>query len=198
MQVTYAVSWEEPDGSTGSGRLELGARALVLHGQNGSGAVTESFPYRGIEHVRVARGPAERLADRPTLVVDLARGGTLRLAGVAQPGIVAELATRISSLRHDPAATERLALVVPLKPGARAAAEKLLAGGPPFDPEQLGLDQHEVFLTENEAVFVFEGVPAALLERSADDEFIWAAAAAWKPLIDGRVRFAERAYAWPD
>lgn len=197
MQVTYAVSWVEPDGSTGSGRLELGARALVLHGQNGSGAVTHSFPYRDIEDVRVARGAAERLRDRPTLVVDLAAGGSLRVAGVAQPGIVAELATRLSALRHDPVATERLALVVPLRPGARAAAEELLAAGPPFDPSELGLESHEVFLTESEAVFVFEGVPAALVSRSAEDDTIWSAAAAWEPLIDGRVRFAERAYAWP-
>jgi hypothetical protein len=198
MQVTYAVSWEEPDGSTGSGRLELGPGALVLHGRNGAGALTRSFPYGEMQDVRVGRAPDERLGGRPTLVVELASGGLLRVAGVAQPGIVAELSTRLSALRHDPAATERLALVVPLKPGSRQAAEALLAGGPPFDPRELGLDHHEVFLTESEAVFVFEGVPAALLGRSAENDTIWAAAGAWEPLIDGRVRFAERAYAWPD
>ena len=197
MPVTYAVSWEEPDGAAGSGRLELRHRALVLHGQNGVGAVTHAFPYADMTTVRVGRGEGERLSDRPTLVVDLASGGSLRVAGVAQPGIVAELATRLAAARHDPGATERVALVVPLKPRRRAAAEKLLAAGPPFDPKELGLDGHEVFLTENEAVFVFEGVPSTLLERSAEDESIWAAAAAWEPLIDGRVRFAERAYAWP-
>jgi hypothetical protein len=197
MQVTYAVSWEEPDGSAGSGRLELGASALVLHGQNGSGAVTRSFPYRELGAVRVARDTGERLLDRPTLVVEVEGGGLLRIAGVAQPGIVAELGMRLSSLRHDRTAAERLALVVPLRPGARGTVEQLLAVGPPFDPVELGLDAHEVFVTDDEAVFVFEGVPAALLERSAEDETIWAAAAAWQPLIDGRVRLAERAYAWP-
>ena len=197
MQVTYAVSWEEPGGSSGSGRLELGARALVLHGQNGSGAVTRSFPYREMGGVRIARDTGERLLDRPTLVVELEGGSLLRIAGVAQPGIVAELAMRLSSLRHDRSAAERLALVVPLKAGTRARAEQLLADGPPFDPVDLGLDAHEVFVTDDEAVFVFEGVPAALLGRTAEDETIWAAAAAWQPLIDGPVRLAERAYAWP-
>ena len=197
MQVTYAVSWVEPDGSTGAGRLELAAQALVLHGQNGHGEVSHSFPYRDLAEIRIARGSGERLGNRPTLVVDLVGGGELRIAGVAQPGIVAELATRLSALRHDPATTERIALVVPLKPGVRAAAERLLSAGPPFDPAELGLDRHEVFLTEREAVFVFEGVPAALLHRSADDEGIWAAAAEWDELVEGRVRFAERTYAWP-
>jgi hypothetical protein len=96
------------------------------------------------------------------------------------------------------AVSERLALVVPLKQGAKPQAESLLAQGPPFDPAGLGLVSHEVFLTEHEAVFVFEGAPAELLNRSAENETIWDAAAAWEPLVEGSIRFAERAYAWPD
>ena len=30
------------------------------------------------------------------------------------------------------------------------------ASDPPFDPEALGLDRHQVFLTASEAVFIFE------------------------------------------
>jgi hypothetical protein len=96
------------------------------------------------------------------------------------------------------AVSERLALVVPLKQGTKHKAESLLAQGPPFDPASLGLEGHEVFLTDHEAVFVFEGVPAVLLNRSAENETIWDAAAAWEPLVDGSIRFAERTYAWPD
>lgn len=54
-----------------------------------------------------------------------------------------------------------------------------------------------MFLTDAEAVFVFEGVPAVLLNRSAEDETLWTAAEAWEPLVEGSVRFAERAYSWP-
>lgn len=54
-----------------------------------------------------------------------------------------------------------------------------------------------MFLTGDEVVFVFEGVPDVLLSRGAEDEVIWAAAEAWEPLVDGSIRFAERVYAWP-
>lgn len=197
MRVTYAVSWEEPDGSPGSGRLELGTDALLLEGRNGGSAVKRAFPYRNMSGLRVARAGDERIQGRPTLIVNLVGGRSLRIAGVAQPGIVSELASRLSTLRHDRRLSERIALVVPLKPGARPKAESLLAQGPPFDPAGLGLEEHEVFLTDAEVVFVFEGVPALLLNRSAEDETIWDAAQAWEPLVDGSIRFAERVYAWP-
>jgi hypothetical protein len=198
MQVTYAVTWEEPDGSPGSGRLELGTDTLLLEGRNGGASVTRAFPYRNMSGLRVARGANERLQDRPTLIVDLVGGRTLRIAGVAQPGIVSELASRLNTLRHDRRVWERLALVVSLKPGARPKAESLLAKGPPFDPASLGLEDHEVFLTDREVVFVFEGLPDVLLNRSAENESIWNAAEAWEPLVEGSIRFAERVYAWPN
>jgi hypothetical protein len=99
MGVTYAVSWEEPDGSPGSGRLELGTDALLLEGLNGSSAVRHAFPYGNMAGLRIARTANERLQGRPTLIVDLVGGRTLRLAGVAQPGIVSELASRLAALR---------------------------------------------------------------------------------------------------
>jgi hypothetical protein len=101
MRVTYAVSWQEPDGSPGSGRLELGTDALLLEGRNGGSAVTLAFPYRNMSGLRVARAGYERLQNRPTLVVDLVGGRSLRIAGVAQPGIVSELASRLSARRQD-------------------------------------------------------------------------------------------------
>jgi hypothetical protein len=197
MRTTYAVSWEEPNGSAGSGRLELGADALLLEGQNGSSGVSRAFPYRNVSGLHVARSGGQRLHDRPTLIIELAGGGSLRITGVGQAWIVTELASRLGELRHDRRMIERLAVVLPLKPGAKPRAERLLAQGPPFDPSQLRLENHEVFLTDQEAIFVFEGVPDLLLMRSAGNETIFTAAAAWEPLLDGSVRFAERAYAWP-
>jgi hypothetical protein len=198
MQITYAVAWEEPDGSPGSGRLELGTDALLLEGRNGRAAVTRAFPYRNMSGLRVARGANERLQNRPTLIVDLVGGRSLRIAGVAQPGIVSELASRLNALRRDPHVSERLVLVVPLKADARPKGESLLAKGPPFDPADLGLEHHEVFLTDREILFVFEGLPGRLLNRSAENETIWNAAEAWEPLVEGSIRFAERVYAWPN
>ncbi|HEY8193109.1 MAG TPA: hypothetical protein VIF36_04220 [Gaiellaceae bacterium] len=198
MRVTYAVSWKEPGGSPGSGRLELGAHALTLEGQNGSSSVSLAYRYRDISGVRVARAADDRLQDRPTLIVDLAGAGSLRIASVAQPGIVSELASRLSDARHDRRASKRLALVVPLKAGARSKAESLLAEGPPFDPATVGLEDHEVFLTDEEAVFVFEGIPSVLLNQAAQNETLWAAAEVWEQLLEGPIRFAARLYSWPD
>jgi hypothetical protein len=166
-------------------------------GRNGHSEVRRAFPYRNMSHLRIARGSGERLQGRPTLIVELAAGDALRIAGVGQPGIVSELAARLAALHQGGELSERLMLVVPLKPGAKPKAESLLAQGPPFDPAGLGLKSHEVFLTDNEAVFVFDGVPAVLLSAAAANEKIWTASAAWEPLVDGSVRYAERAYAWP-
>jgi hypothetical protein len=198
MGVTYAVSWQEPNGSSGSGRLELGADALLLHGRNGHAGIDRAFPYRNMSSLRIGRGSDDRLQGRPTLIVDLAGGGALKIASVAQSGIVSELASRIAVLRHDRRAYERIAIVVSLKQGTAPDAAALLADGPPFDPEAIGLVAHEVFLTEREVVFVFEGIPTVLLARIAEDESIWDAAEGWERLVEGPVRYAERAYGWPE
>jgi hypothetical protein len=92
----------------------------------------------------------------------------------------------------------RLVVVVPLKEGAREEARRLLDGGPPFDLEGSRFDHHQVHLTEREAVFVFEspeGTPATLSVR-ASDPTMWKAAAAWKPLVDGKPRMAETVFVW--
>ena len=51
---------------------------------------------------------------------------------------------------------QRFAIVVPIVEGAEAAVEELLDAGPPFDPAAAGLDRHEVFVTSDEVIFVFE------------------------------------------
>ena len=50
----------------------------------------------------------------------------------------------------------RLVVVVPLADGARERARELLEQGPPFDPAATHLERHSVYLTDREAVFVFE------------------------------------------
>jgi hypothetical protein len=83
-----------------------------------------------------------------------------------------------------------IALVLPLKPGARARAEQLLAQGPPFDPGAVGLDRYQVLLTDEEAIFVLD-VPAHGVESP-----VWAVGGAWDDVIAGPPRRAETAYAW--
>lgn len=196
MRITYAVTWEGPEGTRRSGRLELGADALHLEGSNGDGAASKHLPYTDVSRFRLARSAEERLQARPTLLLEVRGGELLKIAAVSQPGIVAELADRLAVLTGDRKTVETAAIVVPLRPGSRTEVEALLRSGPPFDPSRLGLVRHEVFVSDDEVVFVFQGLPSVFAERLAEDDSFWNAAAMWRPLVRGRARFAETAYTW--
>jgi hypothetical protein len=91
----------------------------------------------------------------------------------------------------------RLVAVLPLKPGARARAEALLREGPPFDLEETQFDRHQVFVTDREVVFVFEGEgPSHTLHLPAEDPALWKAAAGWQACLSERPRIAVTAYSW--
>ncbi|MGH3005463.1 MAG: hypothetical protein ACRDOS_06085 [Gaiellaceae bacterium] len=91
----------------------------------------------------------------------------------------------------------RLVAVLPLKPGARDRAEALLREGPPFDLEQTQFDRHQVFLTDQEVVFVFEGEgPSHTLDLPAEDPALWKAAEGWRACLSDRPRVAVTAYSW--
>jgi hypothetical protein len=91
----------------------------------------------------------------------------------------------------------RLVVVVPLKAGAAEKARELLAKGPPFDLEASEFDRHEVYVSESEAVFLFETPgPSATLKLPGDDPSLWKVAAAWQPLIADKPRKALTAYSW--
>jgi hypothetical protein len=196
MRITYAVSWQEADGLRCSGRLELGSDAARFEGRSNGAGATRIVRYQDIERLRLARSSGDRLQGRPTLVLELTGGNVVKVASVAQPGIVGELLERLVRLADRPHPVERAALVVPLRPGAKAEAEALLRAGPPFDPSEFGLEAHEVYVTDDEVVFVFEGVPSVFVEQLAADETISGAAEAWRSLIDGRIRYADETYAW--
>ena len=93
-------------------------------------------------------------------------------------------------------ASSRAALVLPLVEGAQQRVAELLRHGPPFDPEEIGLGRHQVFLTENEAVFLFESDSPGAAERLLSTSRLWAAAAAWKDLVAGPPRLADNAFSW--
>ena len=81
----------------------------------------------------------------------------------------------------------RFVVVAQLRAGARDAARLLIENGPPFDPDRTRLTAHEVFLTEREVVFLFEGEEARkTVEELVGDPGIWRAATAWKECLDGR------------
>jgi hypothetical protein len=194
--VTYAITWQQSDGTRHSGRLELGHEGLHLQGGNGDVRANRTLPYSAIESFRPARAAGDRLQGRPTLVLELDDGTTVRIAGVAQSGIVAELSDRLAARTGARHSTDRAVIVVPLREGAREEAEALIRRGPPFDPSEVGLGRHGVYLTESEAVFVFEGDASLFGHYLAGPGVFVQAMAAWRPLIEGRARYGDPVYTW--
>jgi hypothetical protein len=90
----------------------------------------------------------------------------------------------------------RTVVVVPLREGSGEQVAELLRGGPPFDPDEVGLERHHVFLTEREAVFVFEADSPDVAEKLIGEGRFWSAASAWKDLVEGPPRLAEDDYSW--
>ena len=199
MQASYAVTWQDGVGPIRHGKLELRPGALVLEGSNCSGPPQkQAIPYDNVTSAQLTRVSSERLGGRPTLVVARRGATSLRIAGVAQPGIISELAESLTVLRQseERRSMSRLVIVVPLQQDARDSARALLANGPPFDPETAGLERHHVFLTDHEVVFVFEADEPDAAERLASDTTLWDAMAGWSDLVAGPPRIADDVYSW--
>jgi hypothetical protein len=194
MMRTYAVTWRNGDGVVHSGKAELRARALRL---DAGGTDVEDVRYEDLTGVSIGRTPKERIANRPTLILDRRDGSPVRLASISELGIISELAERLADLYAGQLnARNRIVVVVPLREGVEEAARALLDAGPPFDLDEAGLRQHEVFLTEREALFLFEMADETALRNLLSEPSVWAAATVWGELADGPARIGEEAFAW--
>jgi hypothetical protein len=89
-------------------------------------------------------------------------------------------------------------VIVPLKPESHSSVSRLLKQGQPFDPMAIeGLVRHDVFLTSDEAVFVFESqLGADALAPLLDDPKLWEAVSAWGEYVAGAPRIAEEVFSW--
>jgi hypothetical protein len=198
MNRSYAMTWQAPDGGPHSGKLEVRASGVRLEGRNGAGPISLLIPYAELLSLRLAPGP-ERLGGRPTLVFGRGDGGDIRVASVGTAGIISEVAEEVASMKAGNAmSAERIAVIVPVRKGKRDKAECLLDQGPPFDPERMGLESHEVFLTDQEAIFVFNASAGFNLQKLLADSKVWASAAAWHDVIAGAPRIAKPFYAWAE
>jgi hypothetical protein len=91
----------------------------------------------------------------------------------------------------------RLMIVARLREGAHAEAERLIAAGPPFDPEALGFHRHAAYLSAGEVVFVFEAPEVEwIVNDIVDDPVLSAAFGPWHALIDGTPRLAHERFYW--
>jgi hypothetical protein len=197
MHTTYGVVWKDGSKPLARGRLELLPRVVRLDGMAGSESAWREIAYDNLSEIRVGRSTEDRIDGHPTLILAPRAGDTLSIASVAQAGVIAEIAERLAALQLGTEGRRRLAIILPLVDGARDAVRALLAEGPPFDPELLGLDRHQVFLTSTEAVFVFESeLGASALEPLLQDPDLWKSAAAWHGHLAGPPRIAESVFSW--
>ena len=91
----------------------------------------------------------------------------------------------------------RVAVVAPLRYGAYQDAKELIESGPPFDPTETPLVCHEVFLSDTEVVFVFEGPDVGdAVAQLAVDPSVRRAAGEWADLLAGKPRIADESYRW--
>jgi hypothetical protein len=95
---------------------------------------------------------------------------------------------------------ERLIVIVPLKEGAQRKAAELIAEGAPFDVSVAGFTRHGVYLSPNEAAFVFEAHEVEwLVDSLVSDPFQWMVSEAlekWRPLVAEHPRVAREVFFW--
>ena len=195
---SYAVVWGEPDGLAAGG-LTFVPEGIRLEGKQLLGGRLASLLIAPdqLRGVRIGRAQHERIGGRPALVVELADGRTVQISAPG-PGILAELADLLSALRSQRAEeTGQVLVIVPLRKGSIEQARNLIEQGPPFDPESVGLTHHHVFVTEHEAIFVFDTPDVSHALTRLADPALWTAAEGWHSCLDGEPRIAEHIYAWP-
>ncbi len=195
----YAVVWREAGGPVLAGRLELGVDGLRLKGSGPRGLLAQRrLEYAGLAEIRIGREPVERLNGLTSLILDRQGAPPIFVAALESPGTVFELGDVLAELAAERASKpSSVTVVVPIKRGARERALRLIEAGPPFDPEEVSLARHRVFLTEREVVFLFEGEHARrAVEKLARRPSVWKVAAAWRDCLAGAPRIAEEVYSW--
>ena len=190
--ATYGVVWREGEAPLARGRLEVHPRRIRLFGVSRSEPVTSDLRYDELVDVRIGRAAGERLAGRPTLILERADGPSVTIASVAQSGVLTEIMERIGAFQSKAGRDSPLAVVVPLREGTYGRAREILEDGPPFDPEVLAVGRHEIFLSPTEAVFLFDSARAVAALEGPD---AWEASP-WRDVMSGSPRVAERVFRW--
>jgi hypothetical protein len=92
---------------------------------------------------------------------------------------------------------QRVVVVAKLKPGSESAAADIVGSGPPYDPGEIGLARHGVYLGGSEVVFVFEGPDVERhLRDLLNDPVAAPAFAIWAPLLEGTPSIAHQLFYW--
>lgn len=91
----------------------------------------------------------------------------------------------------------RFVVTASLQPGTAPRVAEILREGPPFDLETTSLERHEVFLADDEIVFLFEG-PGADVEtrRLFRDPRVLNRLRRIRPLLQASPRLPREVFSW--
>ena len=196
--LSQAVVWRRPGGELYRGRIDVDDRGLRLAGAGPEGALSAvSIPYDELAGIHIGRAERERVNGLRSLIVESEREDPIHLASVERMSAIFEIGALLVELRAQKTAlTTSVAVVVPLKAGSVENARALVREGPPFDPA-VRFERHHVFVSEREAVFVFEGEDVKrAVDQLARVPAVWKAATAWSECLEGPPRIAEEGYGW--
>ena len=193
VEVTYGVVWRE-GGAEEAGRLLLGHGSISFTDFEFGDAIKRRVT---LDEIRVAElRRTESDSHRASVVLTLRNGRQVEIESAAEAWIMISLVENVVTQILTAAGRRRhILLAVRLKPGCLDAARERLREGPPFDPARTRLVFHDVFLLEDEVLFVFETDGTDRLEQLLDFD-AWDLVAKWSELLTGEVRLAESAYSW--
>lgn len=191
----YAVVWRTGDGPTSRGRLEISEEGLVLQGSSAPEGLEIAFDE--LSSVEIGREATERINGAKALILERPSCERVYVAALGGVGLLSELNELLGRLRAEHVARASVAVVVPIRPGTAALARRLIEEGPPFDLEDVGLEQHHVFVSEREVIFFFEGdQAAAAIDALARSAGVLKAAVRWWGILAGQPRLAEERFGW--
>ncbi|MGZ4417758.1 MAG: hypothetical protein ACXVRV_06245 [Gaiellaceae bacterium] len=196
--TSYAAIWAQAEEPPRSGSVTLGDEGLELTGgQAPPMGAAHVVLYADVIGVEVVRDPVQRLNGHPTLRIERRRAPALRISTIGL-GVLGELNELLGrAIAKKQSQPQVVGIVVPLRKRALADAAALIEQGPPFDLEALGVERHDVLLSEHEALFLFEGMRLdETMERLVRDPSVWQAASGWARVIAGPPRLAEQRFGW--
>ncbi len=170
---------------------------LLLHGRGSAGDLELEVLFSDLSEVRIGRRPGERLNGYRTLVLERASKPAIYVAplGLVSLHEIADLLNTLGGREEE----DVLAISVPLEAGCRRRVRGLLAKGPPLDPASLGISSHDVYLADDEAIFVFRGSNVrAQVTRAFRHPAVWRAGIAWQRCFAGPPQVVRAADLEPD
>ena len=169
-----------------AGSLSIVRGTIVLAGGSGSNSSEIWLEPQLITDLRTSRAAAERLNGYPVLVIEQETDTSPLLVAPLGAGLLSELARLFYTLTAESADSERVTVVLPLKPGSRDQARSLIQNGPPFPTETLNRIHHAVYLEDDSVIFVFDGPHAqSVVRRLLRRPSLWRASLRWHELAAG-------------